>query len=298
MNINSFIKYIQQERGYSGLTVKAYQNDLYSFESFLNGQYDTDDFQDVTYDIVRSWIIKLIDDGNSNTTVNRKLSSLKSYFNYLIKRGYLKANPLKNIKSLKVPSRLPEFVRKEDVKKMFEEMELSEDFSSFRDYIVLELLYVTGIRLAELISLKEENINFVNNNIKVKGKRNKERMVPFSLKVREDIIRYMDLKEKKFGTKNPYLIVTGKGEKSYEKLIYRIVTKHLSPYTHTKRSPHIMRHTFATHMLNNGADLISIKELLGHESLAATQVYTHNTIEQLKLIYNNAHPRAHIKKEV
>ena len=298
MNINNFIKYIQQERGYSELTVKAYRNDLISFNEFIAKEYEIYDLNSINHDIIRSWIIKLLDERNSNSTVNRKLSSLRSFYNYLLKIGTVKSNPLKNINSLKVPSRLPEFVRKDDISKLFKDFEKTDGFSNFRDFLVLELLYVTGIRLSELINLKEENINFVNNQLKVRGKRNKERMVPFSLKIQEHIIRYMEMKKNEFGEENPYLIVTDKGEKAYEKFIYRIVTKSLSPYTKTKKSPHVLRHTFATHMLNNGADLISIKELLGHASLAATQVYTHNTIEQLKLIYNNAHPRAHIKKEV
>jgi integrase/recombinase XerC len=298
MNINDFIQYISRERGYSGLTIKAYQNDLNSFDSFIKELYCLEDATAVTYDIVRSWIISLVDEGLSNTSVNRKLSALKSYYNFLMKTGKVKANPVKNIHSLKTPGRLPEFVRKEDMERVITDDDLPEDFASLRDFLVVELLYVTGIRLSELISLKEENINIVNNLMKVTGKRNKERLIPFSSKERSNIIRYMDVKRKTFEKYSPYLIVTNKGEKAYEKFIYRIVHKKLGSTTLTKKSPHVLRHTFATHMLNNGADLNSIKELLGHANLSATQVYTHTTIEQLKSIYNHAHPRAHIKKEV
>ncbi len=298
MNISNFIQYIHQEKGYSALTVKAYQNDLKSFDDFLSEQYDIENADEVTFDIVRSWVISLIDEGKTNVTINRKLSSLKSYFNYLQKIGEVKSNPVKNIRSMKTPERLPVFIRQEDMEQVLISLEEADDFSGYRDFIVIELLYVTGIRLSELINIKEEDINLNENLIKVTGKRNKERLVPFSLKEHNYIIRYINLKKEKFGESSPYFIITDKGKKAYEKFIYRLVNRSLSPFTGTKKSPHVLRHTFATHMLNNGADLNSIKELLGHANLAATQVYTHNTIEQLKSIYNHAHPRAHIKKEV
>ncbi len=297
MNINNFIQYISREKGYSELTVKAYQNDLNAFAGFLKDNYDIDNPGKVDYDIVRSWIIKLLEEGKSNSSVNRKLSSLKSYFNFLLKTGFIKSNPVKRIKSLKMPSRLPGFIREDSMKKVFDDFD-KNDFFSYRDFLVLELLYVTGIRLSELINLKEDDVNFTENVLKVTGKRNKQRIIPFSEKDKEDIIRYMNFKKSMFEKRSPYLIVTDKGEKAYEKMIYRIVSKYLSGYTSTKKSPHVLRHTFATHMLNNGSDLNTIKEILGHANLSATQVYTHNTIEQLKSIYNHAHPRAHIKKEV
>jgi integrase/recombinase XerC len=298
MNTKKFIQYIHNEKNYSAYTAKAYLNDLNAFDNFLRDVYGISSVNEIDSYIVRSWVIHLIDEGKSNVTVNRKLSTLKSYFNFLIKTGEVKKNPVKSIKSLKIPVRLPDFIRKEKLETLFEHHNHNDDFKTLRDLLVVELLYVTGMRLSELINLKESDINFTENTFKVKGKRNKERIIPFSLKERSFIIRYMKIKQRYFTENTPYLIVTNKGEKSYEKLIYRIVTHYLSGLTHTKRSPHILRHTFATHMLNNGADLNTIKELLGHASLSATQVYTHNTIEQLKSIYNHAHPRAHIKKEV
>jgi len=298
MNINDFIQYIFKEKGYSSLTVLAYENDLKAFENFLGTQYGLANATEVTSEMVRSWIIQLLDDGNKNSTVNRKLSTLKSYFNYLVKKGEVKINPVKNIPSLKVPAKLPEFVRQNEMVRILESSGVNEDFISLRDFLIVELLYVTGMRLAELLNLKEKDINFVNRTLKVLGKRNKERLIPFSSKQEEALKQYLKKKKETFENPAPYLIVTNRGEKAYDKLIYRVVKKRLAPYTKGKKSPHVLRHTFATHMLNNGADLNSIKELLGHANLSATQVYTHNTIEQLKSIYNQAHPRALSKKEV
>ncbi len=253
---------------------------------------------DVNRDIIRSWIVTLIEEPKSNITINRKLSTLKSFFNYLVKSGTIKTNPVKNINSLKTPSRLPHYLTKEKMELYYKESQNLDDFPSFRDFIVIDLLYNTGMRQSELINLKEDDINLTENTLKVTGKRNKERIIPFSNTEREYIIRYKNMKRITFNTAAPYLIVTNKGLKAYPKFIYRLVENNLSGLTQSKRSPHILRHTFATHMLNEGADLNTIKEFLGHANLSATQVYTHNTIEQLKSIYNHAHPRAQIKKEV
>ena len=293
MDINNFIQYISLERQYSKHTVKAYQTDLSAFLYYVENTYDISNAMEVTRDMIRSWIVQLIEEDKSNTTINRKLSTLKSYFNYLIKTGIVKGNPVKNISSLKTPSYLPHFITKEKMKLYYStRQEENDDFISVRNFFIVDILYSTGIREDELINLKEDDVNFYQNTIKVTGKRNKQRIIPFSEKEKRYIIRYMQLKSKKFEANNPYLIVTNKGSRAYPKFIYRIVREQLSSITQSKKSPHVLRHTFATHMLNEGADLNTIKEILGHANLSATQVYTHNTIEQLKLIYNHAHPRA------
>ncbi len=298
MTTQDFIQYISLQKHYSHHTIIAYENDLNAFSKFLNTQFEITNMADVNRDIIRSWIVTLIEEQKSNITINRKLSTLKSFFNYLVKSGTIKTNPVKNINSLKTPSRLPHYLTKEKMELYYKESHNLDDFPSFRDFIVIDLLYNTGMRQSELINLKEDDINLAENILKVTGKRNKERIIPFSNTEREYIIRYKNMKKITFSTAAPYLIVTNKGLKAYPKFIYRLVENNLSGLTQSKRSPHILRHTFATHMLNEGADLNTIKEFLGHANLSATQVYTHNTIEQLKSIYNHAHPRAQIKKEV
>ncbi len=298
MAIQKFIRYISLQKHYSIHTVTAYKNDLDAFYNFLMNRFEITDMTNVNRDMVRSWIIELIEEKKSNNTINRKLSTLKSFFNFLTKTGAVPSNPVKNIHSLKTPSRLPHFLTKEKMERFYNTNRDPDNFHSFRDFIVVDLLYNTGMRLSELINLKETDINLTENTLKVTGKRNKERIIPFSILEREYVIRYMDMKKTTFTANNPYLIITDKGTKAYPKFIYRIVENNLAGLTHSKKSPHILRHTFATHMLNEGADLNSIKEILGHSNLLATQVYTHNTIEQLKSIYNHAHPRAQIKKEV
>ena len=298
MKIKDFIQYISLEKKYSVHTVNAYKNDLNSFSAFVSSQYGIEEVLDINLDMVRSWIMELVEEGKSNTTINRKLTTLKSYFNHCIKTGTVSVNPVKNISSLKTPSRLPHFLTVQNMDHYYESMRDFDDFYSLRDLLVIDLFYSTGIRLSELINLKTDDVNLNENTIKVLGKRNKERIIPFSEKERLYIIRYKDMKKEIFKTENPYLIVTNRGNKTYPKFIYRLVERNLSGITLSKRSPHVLRHTFATHMLNEGADLNTIKEILGHSNLSATQVYTHNTIEQLKSIYNHAHPRAQLKKEV
>ncbi len=298
MDINSFIQYISLEKQYSKHTVKAYQNDLSAFLYYLRDAFEISEPSAVTRDMIRSWIVNLIDEGKSNITINRKLSTLKSYFNYLIKVGAVIKNPVKNITALKTPSYLPQFITKEKMSLYYNSKKELSDFDALRNFLVVDILYTTGIREDELINLKEEDVNFSQNTFKVTGKRNKQRVIPFSENEKSYVIRYMQLKAEQFSEPNPYLIVTNKGSRAYPKFIYRIVRHELSTVTQSKKSPHVLRHTFATHMLNEGADLNTIKEILGHANLSATQVYTHNTIEQLKSIYNHAHPRAQLKKEV
>ncbi|RLD89198.1 MAG: integrase [Bacteroidetes bacterium] len=298
MEINNFIQYISLEKQYSKHTVKAYQNDLSAFLYYIHDAFEISKSTEVTRDMVRSWIVQLIEEDKSNITINRKLSTLKSYFNYLIKTGVVTMNPVKNITALKIPSYLPHFITKEKMALYYSSKKEIQDYVSLRNFLIVDILYTTGIREDELINLKEEDINFQQNTFKVTGKRNKQRIIPFSENEKNYIIRYRYLKIERFTEENPYLIVTNKGLKAYPKFIYRIVSDELSSVTQSKKSPHVLRHTFATHMLNEGADLNTIKEILGHANLSATQVYTHNTIEQLKSIYNHAHPRAQLKKEV
>jgi integrase/recombinase XerC len=289
---NRFLQYISDERRYSPHTLKAYEKDLDAFEIFLKRQYSLDNTEKATMPMIRSWIVELMDQGFTARTVNRKLSAVKSYYRYLLKKGVIEINPAANITTLKTPKRLPAYFEKESLNNLLN-LEISTDnFTDARDLLMLDLLYATGMRRAELAGLKTDDIDFSTGRLKVYGKRNKERLIPLSKQMMERIGSYIELKEKQFDNPSPFLIVTNKGNKAYPEFINRIVKKRLLPLQGKKKSPHVLRHTFATHLLNNGADLNVIKELLGHSNLSATQVYTHNTIEQLKSIYNKAHPRA------
>jgi len=287
-----FLAYIQYEKRYSPHTVTAYRTDLDQFFAFLSAQYQITEITDVDHAMIRSWLVFLMEYGDSPRSVNRKLTSLKSFYRFLLKEGVVENNPMRRIISPKTSKRLPEFVESENMVALFEDFANRGGFSGIRDSIIIEMFYNTGIRLSELMNLKERDIDFHSDTIKVLGKRNKERIIPFSKKFGLLIKEYIKEKEKTFGAV-PQLFLTDSGRKMYAKCIYLIVKRHLGSITTLeKKSPHILRHTFATHLLNNGADLNAVKELLGHASLAATQVYTHNTIERLKEIYKQAHPRA------
>lgn len=292
MSISDFIQYITYERRYSGNTVKAYENDLYAFAEFLQNTYQISDPIKANHEMIRSWIVSLMDDGTSPRSVNRKISSLKSFYKYLLKEGVIAKDPLQQISTVKAPKRLPAYITQDDLLNFLEEPVDENDFSAVRDKLIIEILYDTGIRRSELINLKETSVDFSGGLLKVTGKRNKERIIPLSKKLLEHIKGYTLNKEKTIKTRSSYLIVTDKGEQAYPEFILRRVKQALSGLKSVRKSPHILRHSFATHMLNNGADLNIIKELLGHADLSATQVYTHNTISQLKSIYNKAHPRA------
>lgn len=295
MTIERYIQYIQYEKRYSKHTVIAYTKDLDQFFSFISEQYETTDIKNINYLIVRSWLVYLMENSISTRTINRKLSTLKSFFKFLIREGEISENPMRKIIPPKSSKRLPAFIEQEKINFLFDETDFGEGFKAIRDKTILELFYATGMRLSELVNLKETDLNFNYNTIKVLGKRNKERIIPFSNKLKVLLNKYLTEKNKKFNLKesDKFLFVTEKGKKIYNKLIYRIVNSYLSKITTlNKRSPHVLRHTFATHMLNNGADLNTIKELLGHSNLSATQIYTHNTIDKLKSIYKQAHPRA------
>jgi integrase/recombinase XerC len=295
MTKDRFLNYITYEKRYSQHTIQAYGSDLQQFFDYATAQYDLSDINKVDHQVVRSWIVNLMEGKSSARTVNRKITTLKSYFKFLIKEGSITENPMNRVIAPKTSKRLPVFVEQVSMNKLFDEIEFGEGYPAIRDRLILEMFYATGMRLSELVNLKEEDLDLYKNVLKVTGKRNKQRIIPFSGNLVELLKFYLETKRKIFRNdeQNAHLFVTNKGEKLYPKMVYRMVNHYLNLVTTiSKRSPHVIRHTFATHMLNNGADLNAIKEILGHANLAATQVYTHNTIEKLKSIYKQAHPRA------
>lgn len=295
MHIERFLQYIQSEKRYSLHTQTAYAKDLKQFQQFLLNQYSLSDIQAVNSAIIRSWIMELMSHDNSPRTVNRKISSLKTYYRFLRKNNIVKENPLIKIIPPKTNKRLPEFVNQEQMELLFERDIFAPGFQGYRDQLIIKFFYYTGIRLSELIHLNDTDVDTYSQQIKVLGKRNKERIIPFGKSLLEEVNKYTSLRNVHLGSEiaNGPFFITDKGDRVYNKYVYRVVHKYLSIVsTLNKKSPHLLRHTFATHMLNNGADLNAIKELLGHSSLSATQVYTHNTIDKLKTIYNQAHPRA------
>ena len=293
--ITSFLEYLVLERKYSSHTVTAYKNDLHSFFEFCKDEYETENLKDVHYSQIRSWIVKLVDEGISNNSINRKISSLKSFYKFLQKTNQITANPLVKHKSLKVAKKVQVPFTSKEINEVIDGLEVESDFKSIRNKLIVELFYSTGMRRAELINLKLNAINFQSKTIKVLGKRNKERLIPLIPSVIKTIEEYLLFKNK-ITINTDYLFVTEKGKKIYETLVYRVINNYFSIVsTKVKKSPHILRHSFATHLLNQGADLNSVKELLGHSSLASTQVYTHNSLEKIKQVYNQAHPRSHKK---
>jgi len=290
--ISEFCEYLSHQKRYSSHTVSAYKKDLEQFEQFLYSDYQIESFTQASSPIIRSWIVKLIESDISSRTINRKISSLKSFYKHLLKNGIIKKNPLLKVTTPKTAKRLPVFVGENEITDLFTEIDFPENYEGYRDNLILELFYATGIRLSELVSLELNSIDYHNLTIKVLGKRNKERIIPIGTKLKLKIDNYIN-QRKKIETSDSQLFLTKVGKKIYPKLVYRVVKHYLSLVTtNSKKSPHILRHTFATHMLNNGADLNSIKEILGHSNLSATQVYTHNTIEKLKNIHKQAHPKA------
>jgi len=290
--IDEFLKYLQAERRYAAHTIKAYQNDLHQFHVFCQ---DSDlEGMDLYFKTIRAWVVKLMETGYSSRTVHRKLTSLSSYAKYLIKEGYLESNPVDKVLKPKLNKRVPAFVEESKMEQLLQESEFGNDFTGIRNRLVLDLLYQTGMRRSELIGLKIGSINRADLSLKVKGKRDKERIIPVNRTLMEAVDTYLEKRgEINVPESNDYLILTKRGRPAYDKLIYRVAEKYLALVTTLdKKSPHVLRHTFATHMLNRGADLNAIKELLGHTNLSATQVYTHNTYKKLKSIYNQAHPRA------
>lgn len=295
-DFQNFIDYLQIEKRESQNTVLAYKEDLTQFFDFMENVLEISAIEDMKASDIRTWVVTLLEDqAHSARTVNRKLSALKAFYRYELKIERVTTNPMMQIHAPKFHKKLPEFVEEDDMDKLFTSNLFEDNFEGLRDETILELFYATGMRLSELLNISRQDIDLYGDSVKVLGKRNKERIIPFGIRMRNLLTRYIENYEKKFSPdiENYYIFVTAKGNKMYPKAVYRIVRKYLDLVTTIdKRSPHVIRHTFATHMLNNGADLNAIKEILGHSSLAATQVYTHNSIEQLKSIYKQAHPRA------
>ena len=288
MYLKEFIHYIQSEKRYSDHTITSYKVDLKQFFNFLIEEYNIDHPQNVNFKIVRNWISYLLESGLKARSVNRKISTLKSYFRFLVISNYSDSNPTLKITSPKTSKRLPVFIEKDKINSLLDANFFEDNFMGHRDKLILELFYFTGIRLSELLNISISDIDFNNSQIKVLGKRNKERLIPLTHSLISDLRVFIN----KFNIGN-YLFVDENKKKLYSKKVYRIVNKYISKVSSLKKkSPHILRHSFATHMLNNGADLNVIKELLGHATLSATEIYTHNSVEQLKKIFNNAHPRA------
>lgn len=294
-SVHQFLDYLSFEKRSSVHTVAAYQLDLQQFSDFISDNFQLADVLAAEPTMIRTWTLSLMESGITARSIDRKISALRAFFRYHLKMRHITVNPMEAITAPKISKRLPQFVDETDMSHLFDEELFEDSFEGWRDRLVIELFYVTGMRLSELIGLKRMDIDLYNCTVKVLGKRNKERVIPFSNRVKDIITKYLQLFDEKFpaAPKNYYIFVTDKLNKIYPKSVYRIVRKYLDMVTTIdKRSPHVLRHTFATHMLNHGADLNAIKEILGHTSLAATQVYTHNSIEKLKNIYNQAHPRA------
>lgn len=292
--IEQFLQHLSYEKRLSPHTLVAYRKDLEQFGEFLNKTYQIQDPAQADFKMIRGWAVSLVEAELHHRSVNRKLATLRSFFGYLLRIKAVSINPMLRVSALKTDKPLPYFVEEKNLQLLFEQVEFGSDFEGLRDRLVMELLYGTGMRLAELLALKDQDVNFYDQTLKVLGKRNKERVIPIYKGLIDIIKNYQQIRDELFPQSiNSPLLLTNKGEPAYSVLIQRIVKKYLTYVTSLqKRSPHILRHTYATHLLNNGADLNSIKDLLGHSSLAATQVYTHNTIEKLKKIYKQAHPKA------
>jgi integrase/recombinase XerC len=292
--ISNFLDYLKFQKRYAQHTIISYQTDLTDFFDYLQYQFSVQNIKSIKSGLVRSWLAELKSNNQSSKTINRKISTLKTFFKYLLRQGEIETSPMATIVSPKQNKRLPEFVDKRDTDTLFLNVTFNEDWNGKTEHLVLMILYHTGVRQAELIGLKNSAIDKYNSTIKVLGKGNKERIIPIGKDLLAEIIEYQTSKAEQIS--NPdveCLLVRENGKKLYAKWVYNAVKKNLSLITTIqKRSPHVLRHTFATHLSNNGADLNAIKELLGHSSLAATQIYTHNTIEKLKDIHKQAHPKA------
>lgn len=291
MPITEFLNYLKNEKRYSAHTLTAYRKDLEQFSNFLDQIYDHSNLLKVKAEMLRAWVVEMLDEGVTARSVNRKISTLKSFYRYHFNQGKIKTLPTAKLQSPKSKQSLPAFLRESEMEELLEGLHFTEDFSGTRDRLLVELLYASGMRLSEMIGIKVNDLDLNEGVVKVLGKRNKERRIPLHKEVLELIRRYLELRKDE--ANNNYLFVTDKGNKIYPKFVYSKVNYYLSQVTSlSKKSPHVLRHTFATHMLNNGADLNTIKEILGHANLSATQIYTHNSIEKLKSIYKQAHPRA------
>ena len=293
MLIKDFLNYLLLERNYSERTIVAYEADLREFEEYFKKTDAELDFRSIHSDNVRNWMVSLMDEGRSETSVNRKLSSLRSFYRFLLRRKEITVNPMLKVVGPKKKKPLPSFVREKDMDRLLDECSFGEGFEGCRDRTILEMFYATGMRLSELIGLNDADVDFSAKLIKVTGKRNKQRLIPFGNELAEDLHLYIKVRNEVMPQGAEAFFVLKDGKRMYPMAVYRIVKRNLSRVVSLKkRSPHVLRHTFATAMLNDSAELWSVKELLGHESLATTEIYTHATFEELKKVYEQAHPRA------
>jgi len=293
-SIQSFLDFLKYEKRYSVHTLTSYQTDLIGFIDFLETKFGGVSLKEVNHNFVRSWLAQLKENGLGAKSINRKISSLKSFFKYHLRTGAIESTPMSQVISPRISKRLPVFVKEEDTGKLIASLTNStENWKTLNAKMLITVFYATGMRLSELINLKEKQVDFSKSQIKVLGKGNKERLIPISKELAQTIIDYQKLKKKEFDNPEDFLLLTEKGKKLYPKYAYLLVNQILAQAsTLDKKSPHILRHSFATHLMNNGADLNAVKELLGHGSLASTQVYTHNTIGKLKEVHRKAHPKA------
>jgi len=291
--ISEFIGYIQNEKRYSKHTVQAYESDLEQFFLFIQSEYNTDELNKLTHSQIRSWLADIRQKDIQPKSINRKISTLKSFYRFALKKQYVTSSPMSKITSPKNPKRLPVFVNETQMDTLVRHVEFTDDFTGKTERLILELLYQTGIRRAELLGLEVPKIDFANRTVKVIGKGNKERIIPIAQELVSQIKDYIKDRSEHLQEEHNVLLILNSGAPLYPKYIHRVVTKYIGLVsTNEKKSPHVLRHTFATHLLNQGADLNAVKELLGHASLAATQIYTHNTIEKLKEVHRKAHPKA------
>jgi len=291
MSLKSFFDYLEIEKKYSSNTIEAYRNDLNVFSRFLTDEFEVNNINNTNYSYVRSWIVDLVNKGISNRSINRKITSLNSYFKFILKIGLINENPLTNHKALKTQKKIQLPFSENEMSNVLDLDNFEDNFTGVRDRLIIDLFYTTGIRRIELIQLMISDININNKHIKVLGKRNKERIIPLIDSTIDILNKYLLYREE-LKSDNTFLFITNKGKQVYEKLIYRIINKYFDTIsTKVKKSPHIIRHSFATHLLNNGADLNSVKDLLGHSSLAATQVYTNRSIDEIKKVFAKSHPR-------
>jgi integrase/recombinase XerC len=291
--VDSFLKYLQYEKRVSTNTLLAYQNDLEQFSAFLKETYSDIIPPSADHGMIRSWIIKLVEEGIEPPSVNRKIACLRTFYKFLLRQEIISKDPMLKIRVLKTKKRLPSFVKEGDMVKVLDNYEFTKDLAGWRNKLILELFYATGMRLSELLKLKDHDIDLKGRTLKVLGKRNKERVIPFTQNLVSIIEGYREVRNKEVAKQDHgLLLVTDSGEPCYPMMVYKLVKFHLTRSTVEKKSPHVLRHTYATHLLNKGAEINAVKDLLGHSSLAATQVYTHNTMEKLKKVFDLAHPKA------
>lgn len=292
--IDSFLKYLQFEKRFSSHTLLAYQTDLRQFEQFLTITFPEYKTESADYGVIRAWIVQLVESEIDSLSVNRKIACLRSYYKFLMRQEHITKDPMLKIKVLKTKKKLPHFVKENDMVKLLDHAQFDDSHEGWRDRLIIELFYGTGIRLSELIGLKEAQLNLRERTIKVLGKRNKERVIPFTESLVSMVETYRSVRNREVDVKDhTVLFVTDSGERCYPMMVYRVVKKYLTLFSSIeKKSPHVLRHSYATHLLDKGAEINAVKDLLGHSSLAATQVYTHNSMEKLKKVFEQAHPKA------